>query len=241
MNKNINRLVIVIVLMAFGLAYLYYKTLIYYETVNCYSYDLNVYKARPPIYTIKYFYQYKEKYYFDQRRYTSPKKAIPSSKAKVRVCKLNPSKNYLIAKRSSSPLSFGSKYLSSHTDTVDMHINHLSDYYPDKYDKCILANKKSLIYPRNIDSLKHKRVVEALNRVVFCEGSLIETFILNNESDEYKLYLIHYYLNDFSIDSKLSTVYHKLLKEALKQDIKIISIDKNKKEEQKIFVSGNSV
>ncbi len=221
----------------FGFAYLYYKTLIYYEVVNCFSYDLNVYRARPSVYTVKYFYQYKDKYYFDQKRFTSPKKAIPSSAAKVRVCKFNPSKNYLIAKRSNAQSNYDYKMQKPFIDSLNSSIKSIKDYYPERFTKAILGNKKPLIYSNSIESAEYKKVVEALNKVVFCEGSLIETFVLDKELDSYKLYLIHYYLNDFSVDSKLTSIYHKLIKDSLNKDITIIVVDKNKVKEQKIYAT----
>ncbi len=236
-KKNVNRFIIILLLMFLGISYLYYKTLIYYEVVNCYSYDLNVYRARPSIYTVKYFYQYKDKYYFDQRRFTSHNKATPSSGAKARVCKLNPAKNYLIAERSNAPSNYDFKTPESFIDTFDIKVKNISDYYPDKFKKAILKNKKPIIYSNNLDSLEYKRIVEALDKVVFCEGSLIETFILDQELDGYKLYLIHYYLNDFSIDSKLISIYHKLISEAVNRNITIVIIDKNKEREQKIYAT----
>ncbi len=238
-KNNINRLVILVIVLCLGFSYLYYKTLIYYEIVSCYSYNLNVYKARPTIYTIKYFYKYGDKYYFDQARYTSPKKAILSSKAQVRVCKLNPSKNYLISKRSNTSSNYGFKIQEPFIDTIDININSLKDYYPTKFNKIILDNKKPLIYPKDLDDIDHKKIIEAINKVVFCEGSLIETFILTKELDGYILNLVHYYLNDFSVDSKLTSIYHKLLKEALNKDIEVIIIDKNKEKEKRTYFPTN--
>jgi hypothetical protein len=236
---NINRLALFIILIIFGIAYLYSKTLIYYEIVNCHSYDVNVYRARPTIYTLKYFYQYEDKYYFDQSRYTSSRKAIPSSAAKVRVCKVNPTKNYLISERSHSSSNYNFKNRSAFIDSFNINITKASDFYPAQYYRTTLDNKKPLIYPQNIDKTDYKKITNAINRVVCCEGSLIEKYILQKHLDDYKLYLIHYYLNDFSIDSKLISTYHTLIRDALDKSITIVIIDKNEIHIQKIYTPND--
>ncbi len=221
-----------------GIVYLYQRTLICYDIVDCYSYDLNVYQARPTIYTVKYYYKYKHRYYFDQKRYTSPQNALVGYVSQARVFRFNPSKNHFIEKGVIDTLKYDSKSQDKFIDNLNVNIKSIQGYYPNKFNKTILENNKLLIYPNNIGVIEQDKVAETLNKIVFCEGSLIERYILDMDENGYKIYFIFYYLNDFSLDSQLMNTYQSLLNEILNKPIMLIAIDRNKVNEQKIYVNN---
>lgn len=214
--------------------YLYYYVLIFNSIEKGKVYGESIFNGgRYEIYTLKYFYKYKENTYFDKVDYVMVRDLQLGDSMDIRVLKPYP-KNHMVDK----VYRDHSKTYHYHCDDgfkiiYNEHIQNLDDY-KSKESKSIITPDGNSIFINEDCTLEHiKNISQTIDRIKFNRGSIIDYYMANVGKDTISLRAIYFYLNDFSTDAMPSKVMYGELKKLYPNKhlhLSVLEADNPKKE-----------
>ncbi|TRX66009.1 hypothetical protein [Carboxylicivirga sp. M1479] len=219
--------------------YLYYYVLVFnsIETGKVYG-ESTFNGGRYEIYTLKYFYQHKDVYYFDKIDYVMAQDLQLGDSIKVRVLKPYPQKHMVhkVYRDDSKTINYDAK--DGFMVEYNAYIEQFSDYEASKHIQHITPRKNTLLIKQNEETHVQNAVERAIDNIHFNRGSIVDYYIVNTSNDSLYIRAVYHYLNDFSTDAMPFKMIQKQLKRSLpNKHLHISVLDKSNAKKEHILIA----